>query len=246
MTVSYRSRGLVIGLDLGQRVDATAIVIVEKLLPVGLETDTSTWPSDYKVPTPEIIFRVRELGRLPLGTDYVTVAKQAAEVVHNVNCADLEHAPRFFADATGVGSPVVDALDRFMPTGVTAVRVQWSSGAKVVRNGREVTVGKGWIVSRLQALLDTGRLQVPDTPEATALLDELMSFQITISETGTVKAGAKSGKHDDLVMALALCVIEDDSPQIAYGGPVSDPLEPTYNPGQDWEDLHRAPSDWFS
>ncbi|MGI8519185.1 MAG: hypothetical protein ACR2MC_01010 [Actinomycetota bacterium] len=57
---------------------------------------------------------------------------------------------------------------------------------------------------------------------------------IHVSCGGSVIAGARSGQHDDLVMGLALCVLEDDSPGIHYGGPV---LYPT----DDWEDLHRMP-----
>lgn len=238
MTVGYKSLGFTIGLDLGQRVDQTADVVCEKLLPVAPESDTSTWPSEYRVPFPEIIFVVRELGRLPLGTDYVSAARAEAEVCHNVNCADYDHAPRLFVDATGIGGPVIDSLERFLPTGVTAVRVLWTSGAKLNRVGREWHVGKGRIVSRLQALIDTGRIQVPSTPEAQALLDELTSFEIKITDSGTVVASAKSGAHDDLVMSLALCVIEDDAPRIAYHRNL------TWKPQDDWADLHSSEGLW--
>lgn len=57
----YESKGYVIGVDLGQRQDFTAIVIVEKLRSVSPEAEpTESWSMDYKVPRPETKFRVRE------------------------------------------------------------------------------------------------------------------------------------------------------------------------------------------
>lgn len=182
---------------------------------------------------------VRELGRLPLGTNYETAAKEIASVVHNVNCADYDHPPRLVIDSTGVGDPVVDSLQRFLPTSVTATRVWWTSGSKRRRVGREMHVGKGWLVSRLQALIDTHRVEVPDTPEAQMLLEELMSFEVRITDHGAVVASAKGNAHDDLVMSLALCVLEDSSPAPSYR-----PLPPSPYRSQieeDFEYLHRAP-----
>lgn len=61
-----------------------------------------------------------------------------------------------------------------------------------------------------------------------------MSFEVRITDSGAVVASAKTGKHDDLVMALALCVLEDDAPRVRYSSPLS------YRPDDDWEDLHRV------
>jgi len=73
MSGTMRSLGFVAGVDLGARQDHSAIVIVEKIKPVAPEAESAdTWPSPYRVPAAETHFRVRELGRLPLGTSYTT------------------------------------------------------------------------------------------------------------------------------------------------------------------------------
>lgn len=244
MSGPMRSLGYVIGVDLGARVDSTAIVIVEKLRPVSPEAEKAdTWPTPYRVPVAETHFRIRELGRLPLGVSYMTAARAIADVVHNVNCADVDHPPRLFLDATGVGAPVVDSLEGFLPSGVRAMRVLWTGGERLKQVGRELHVGKGWLVSRLQALIDVGRISVPDTEQAHQLLDELMSFEIQISDHGSVIAGARSGAHDDLVMSLALTILEDDSAGPSYRpGLPFNADRPLPNSGDDWQDLHSAPS----
>ncbi len=243
MSGPMRSLGFVIGVDLGTRQDHSAIVIVEKLRPISPEAEAAdTWPTPYRVPVAETHFRIREFGRLPLGVSYMAAARAIADVVHNVNCADVDHPPRLFLDATGVGAPVVDSLEGFLPSGVRAMRVLWTGGERLRKVGGEYHVGKAWCVSRLQALIDVGRISVPDTEQAHQLLDELMAFEIRITDHGSVIAGARSGQHDDLVMSLALCVLEDGSagPRRASRPLNADrPLPMTDDP---WMDLHAAPS----
>ena len=142
-----------------------------------------------------------------------------------------------------MGAPVVDALEQFLPTGVQAIRVLWTGGDRIKRVGREYHVAKSWLVSRLQALIDTGRVQVPDSEQARQLLDELMAFEIKITDHGSVIAGARSGQHDDLVMSLALTILEDSSAGPAYRpGLPFNADRPLPNSGDDWQDLHSAPS----
>jgi hypothetical protein len=56
----------------------------------------------------------------------------------------------------------------------------------------------------LQALLHVGELRIAKTsPEATVFASEHQSFHATISEAGNAKFGARVGRHDHLVLALA-------------------------------------------
>jgi hypothetical protein len=72
-----------------------------------------------------------------------------------------------------------------------------------------VSLGKAWLVSRLQALLQTGRILLPRTQEAAALGVELLDYEIKVEQDANEKYGAfKVGSHDDLVTALGLCVQE--------------------------------------
>lgn len=76
---------------------------------------------------------------------------------------------------------------------------RWEGG------GCPVSLGKSFLVSRLQAMLGSGRLHLPKTREAGALTDELLTYELRVDENGRGKAGAfRVGTHDDLVTALVL------------------------------------------
>jgi hypothetical protein len=74
-------------------------------------------------------------------------------------------------------------------------------------------LGKAWLVSRIKVLLQCGRLHLPRTTEAEAMKDELLDYEIRISEDANERYGAfKVGAHDDLVTALGLAV-QDRPPE---------------------------------
>ena len=71
----------------------------------------------------------------------------------------------------------------------------------------------------MQALLQSGRLHLPRTAEAQALADELLNYEIKVSEDANDRYGAfRVGKHDDLVTALGLAVFDEPA---GVGTPVS-------------------------
>jgi hypothetical protein len=79
--------------------------------------------------------------------------------------------------------------------------------------------GQNWhvstiqLVSRLQALFHAGDLRIAKPlPEATVLATELQDFRACISEAGYASFGARIGKHDDLVLRLALACWQLVSP----------------------------------
>jgi hypothetical protein len=84
--------------------------------------------------------------------------------------------------------------------------------------GWEARVPKAHIVTRLRALLDTDRIELPATPEAHLLTDELKSFQARSTLRG-IRAEAEPGAHDDLVTALGLSVLFDPQGQRVRFGP---------------------------
>ncbi len=113
-------------------------------------------------------------------------------------------------DATGVGQPVVDLLR----DGVGAEHIHGVFFTHGDRHswGRDGTVGKAYLVSRLQTLIQTKRIALPQTAEARTLADELLAYEIRVSEDANTKYGAfKVGTHDDLVTALGLAVLRDAS-----------------------------------
>jgi hypothetical protein len=197
---------IAVGVDIGQKRDPTAIAVVEPEF-----RDVNGRREDY--------YLVRFLERQPLGTPYPQVAGRVQTVVNNVR----EHVARaqppslfsrpprpsiqLFVDATGVGQPVVDLLKG---VGVRVHAVYFTHGdRRTTQQDGSISLGKAWLVSRLQALLQTGRILLPRTPEAEALGAELLDYEIKVDQDANEKYGAfKVGSHDDLVTALGLCVQE--------------------------------------
>lgn len=76
--------------------------------------------------------------------------------------------PTVYVDATGVGQPVVDHLrERVLSGEVVAIWFTYGDQRTKSWEGDHlrVTLGKGYMVSRLQVLLGTGRLHLPRTEE---------------------------------------------------------------------------------
>jgi hypothetical protein len=184
-----------VGVDIGQRRDPTAIAVVEQEERRGTETH----------------HMVRHLERLPLGSPYPAVAQRVAAVVGGVHTATSGEAPTLYMDATGVGTPIVDVL-RAASVGDLAqlVAVYFTHGDRRKVERGEVKLGKAWLVSRMQALLQSRLLHLPRTAEAEALGKELLDYEIRVTEDANDRYGAfRVGAHDDLVTALGLATQED-------------------------------------
>lgn len=170
-----------VGLDLGQKYDHTAIVVAE------LEKRES-WH-----------YLTRYLERLPLGTPYPDVAKRVAGIMARLK----EYDTRLWVDATGLGQPVVDMLRQ--AGAYRLIPVYLTGTDRAVSEGGGLRLGKAVMVSRLQVLLQSERVHLPDSPEAAVLVQELLNYEIRITDDGHAQFGAfKVGTHDDLATALGL------------------------------------------
>jgi hypothetical protein len=191
-----------LGLDLGQANDFTALAVLEK-----------TWPEDNRAGE-RARYAVRHLERMPLGTPYPGMVARVGERVHAL--AAREAHLTLVVDQTGVGRPVVDLLRaarlpfRLVPVAITAgqavTQVEESVGP-VTQVGFHVP--KRDLVGTLAVLLQSARLRVAqELPEAQLLVQELLNFRVTISPSGRDSYGAgeewREGAHDDLVLAVAL------------------------------------------
>jgi hypothetical protein len=194
---------VILGVDVGQRRDPTAIAVVEReYRPRASGSGT------------ELHHVVRHLEALALGTPYPGVAVRVAEVAAGV--AERTGArPMLYLDATGVGQPVVDVL-RQARVKADLVGVYFTHGDRrtVVTDEHdrpiEVKLGKAWLVSRLQALLQGGQLHLPRTEIAALLSKELLDYEIKIDQNANDTYGAfRVGSHDDLVTAIGLAVQGD-------------------------------------
>lgn len=218
-------------------VDAVAagIVGIDPLSPLGIlgvrrphQQPVHVDPLDHlpgpRVPSLEPLYTARHIERAPLGTSYPDVVIGVRVIVQWLRQQFPRVIPELYVDATGVGIPVVDILRRELagiPHRLVPVTIVGGDGyhdvvtadgadrkGRVVpRSARGLSVGKGFLVSRLQALLQTRRLLLLNTPEGHALREELRVFETRARETHD-QYGARTGAHDDLVLSAALACLD--------------------------------------
>ncbi len=185
--------GVLIGVAVGHRRHASAIAVVEEEVRRGPDR-TSTEH-----------YLVRFLERLPPGTTYPALASRLAEILDLL----AERGSKWlevFVDATGAGEPLVelieDAVDR-----CRVVAVYFSHGDQRSEEGRTIRLGKAYLVSRLKILLETDQLHLTRTPEAASLAEDLLAYEVEVTEDANERYGAfRVGRHDDLITALGLAV----------------------------------------
>lgn len=218
-TGSTKTGRTVVGIDIGQSVDPTALCVTQP----EIRKDKLTH------------FVVRGIERLPIGEPYPMIADRLASRIELIRVRQQEAikelirppcfaerrkrllreakiGPIVYVDATGVGKPVVDELRRKCPAVRIVAVYLTATDRRTETRDREVRLGKGYMVSRMQALFETGRIHLPMTDEAIALKDELLRYEVRITQAGHAQFGAFStGIHDDLATALGLSVQGDPS-----------------------------------
>jgi hypothetical protein len=175
-----------IGLDLGQSRDSTAIAVVRKVEEPGHK------------PT----FQVGNVFRLPLGTTYPEIVSYVSNFI--LGSPRFRGKSELVIDLTGVGRPV---FDMFRVQGLSPIGVCFTAGNGPGTNqGNIYSVPKGHLVSGLQSVL-YGQLKIrASLADVPALIKEIEAFRVEFSETGHMRFNARSGAHDDMIMALAIAV----------------------------------------
>lgn len=114
--------------------------------------------------------------------DWVTQVRRITELYQRLN------ARRICVDSTGVGDPVAELL--------------WRS--RLVVDPVKITAqSKAELIDGLSIALDRNEVKIPRDEQ---LVAELWDFQATERASGVDRLEAPEGKHDDLVMGLALAV----------------------------------------
>lgn len=195
-------RNRALGLDLGQAQDHTALALVE-------------W--ERRESDGERVYALRHLERLPLGAGYPAITAHVKELMET---DELSNRTALVVDAAGVGRGVVDFI-RHAGLRLTPVNVH---------GGREYTVSelgyhnvpKRLVVGIAQVLLQDRRLRfAPALPHVKTLEDELLKFEVKITDAGNDTYGAwREGAHDDLVFALCLAVWYGEEKAAALDVPV--------------------------
>ncbi len=175
-----------IGLDLGQSNDYTAVSILQ---PVGGK------------------LRLRHLDRLPLGMSYPNQVR-AIQVLYN----KLDGKRTLIIDRTGIGRAI---YDMFREGGLNPVAVTFTSGERTLqllkktpkglKPRMEFRVPKNEIISSLNATMQQERLQIArGLKYGDVLTNELKDFEMQVRPTGHVSFNAKEGSHDDVLISVSL------------------------------------------
>lgn len=186
----------ILGLDLGQVGEFTALVIVEKHGRHG-EEDKAT-------------FHVREMRRYEPGTGY---PKILADLAGLIEAGPLKgKKPAVIIDGTSAGAAVVEMFRRRMrEQRIELVAALITGGDADTRDDHWWRIPKRDLVSSVQAALQTQRLKIArELPESGTLIRELEQFKakVVISAAADALVAWREGVNDDLVLALALAVWE--------------------------------------
>jgi hypothetical protein len=214
----------IVGVDLGQTSDPTAIAVLEHV--TGVLDYNSEWERHTRLGTipqkkSEQMF-VRYLQRLPLGTSYPAIVQHVKDMFARPPLCGHDDVPpaQLVIDQTGVGRAVGDLFDE---SGIRpkAVKVTITAGDAVSFTGGSHHVAKTHLISTVDALLHTGTLRIAAAlSEAGTMRDELKDFRRKLSDAGRATYAARTGAHDDLVLAVAIAcwwATRPGPPQPAFG-----------------------------
>lgn len=224
----------VVGCDLGQSSDPTAIAVLEHttgVIDAGSELERHCGLSGRLQTAVEYV-DVRHLERLPLGTSYPRIVQHVKDMLARPPlCGDRHLAPaELLIDSTGVGRAVADI---FTDAGLRPQQVTITAGAEVTCVGRDRWhVSKTHLISVVDAMLHRGALRfAARLHEAGAMKGELQDFRRKLSDAGRATYAARTGQHDDLVLAVAIAcwwISRPPAPQASFGSycSLSDDDEP--------------------
>ena len=192
----------VLGVDIGQAHDYTAMVILER---AGVE------------------LHVRHAERLPLGMSYPTQTDRVAALLASPELArDVQVA----VDSTGVGRAVLDLLQealRPLQTPLTGITI--TSGTTASRKGSRWLIPKRDLIAAAQVAIQSKRLKIAAAiPSAQLLTDELSAYRVKVTDDGRDTFGnGRDAPNDDLVLALAIAIYVASRPRkrahITHVGP---------------------------
>lgn len=204
------TRGYLLGVDLGQASDYTALAVlrhIERRILSDERDEQFAIERGRRVQRGSLLdteasYEVVHLDRMPLGTTYPAIIDAVRGLLAT---PQLSGQTRLIVDATGVGRPVIDAMRAagLAPTPVTITAGEHASHGI----GGYRRVPKRDLVGALAVLLQTGRLQIAaELRHAQTLAEELINFRVRFTNAGNDTYGAmwREGVHDDLVLAVAV------------------------------------------
>jgi hypothetical protein len=204
----------IIGVDLGQQRDYTAISIIEREhVPTGAMYNDEynyrgRWIYAARQPV-RLEYRVRHLKRPALGMPYPDQVGRIIELVKAIGGEIV-----LVVDATGVGLPVTNMLWARLRKEIegtdiyiTRCNVTITGGDAVTRTPGGVRVPKRDLISAPLVLMQNGQLKIAEGLSLRdTLVKELLNFRvkINISTAHDSYEAWREGDHDDLVLAVAM------------------------------------------
>ena len=189
------TRYRILGVDLGQTSDPSAACVLEK----------KVYDGGFIGP-PDVTVRMTDLRKWPLGSDYNRVVDELLDA-RDINA--------LVVDFTGVGRPVVDLLrkratarnyrGKIIPVVIAASNTTLRQ--KTEARGHHWTVPKCDLISALNVLSQSRQLRTANPrkdPLVKAFHEELAAFERKVTRSANETYNARSGKHDDLVIAVSL------------------------------------------
>ena len=185
-----------LGLDLGFAADHSALVV------------GGVWPGAQSA------IGVFDIRQLPLGTPMNEVADLAVELSRN-------HAARIVVDLSNnsaFAALLAARLGANPANHMVAAVITAAAGHANAATPMPVSLGgvraavprwslsKSELIETVAAEIDNASLRIGKTGDWEALRDELTSMEREVRRSGSVGYAAPDGKHDDLLIALALCV----------------------------------------
>jgi hypothetical protein len=222
-------RRFIVGLDLGQVSDPSALAVLERTDQPDAEGKSRRH------------YACTYLKRWTLGTDYPSIVTEVAALLQK-----LPEPSRkvLCVDQTGVGRPVVDLFAKANLPG-RLVGVTITAGHEATKLTRGYGVPKRLLASVTQAVLQTKRIKIAaNLKEAKILQRELANFRVKINPGTTSESfEARDGEHDDLVLAVAMAIWFGEkmmhslkirtAEDYGFGGDGDNPLPPGWRPISD-------------
>jgi hypothetical protein len=194
-----------IGVDIGQMVDFTALAIVERVAPPAGPPPHPHEVGQFPVPpAAPARYIVHHLQRFELRTPYPHIVNRIVELLHRPELAGQPMA--LLLDTTSVGRAI---LDMFKHANVRPQAITIHGGSKITNEGLEWHVPKKALVFALTSLAQARpvRLALGDQlPFAADVRREMQSFTAKINpETSHESFLAwREADHDDLLLSLAM------------------------------------------
>jgi hypothetical protein len=206
---------LVMGVDLGQSQDPTAICVIEHcegVIDQGSDYERHTGLTEaLGLQKKGERWRVVHMERLPLGTKYGDVVRHVAGRLAapqlQADPSKNQSAAELVIDSGGVGRGVAEM---FIDAGLDPMCAQTTGGMETNWARKNTwNVPKHELVTLLDARINHDRFPLTfskQLAEGEAFKQEIADFKRSVGGAGRMKYEARQGKHDDMIIAVALVV----------------------------------------